>query len=790
MEKRKALVMLFVIASCYLIFSLAPVAAYQVGDFFSQVEGKHVMLSIEPALKIIDDIRPMECGSTGAVTFRAYVDNVGEFGITGSEALIEDVYTGTYYNVTDALTCTPKTRLISNQEITCSLSVKTLLAKLPKCPLDSVENRLYVSFDISHSNMKSKVTDSRSIAAVGAGVEPAMEVDFAISQPPYPIPLINCNTGSEIDVPVVIHHAEKLFGGVQWSFAANGTSSNAIECSKLLSRTGEGREDIYLCMLTVSSTLFTKCEEGIETTVAVYAKSGDYNLTGEFTTTLTSQDLDLRIKISDLETVECQIVSEDGLCIPRDPQRNVTVTITGNVPERLKVFESRYKIDSANTTTLLCNKLSSSRYQCMTFITLDNLPVPSNKSSTTTKTREITVYFDVKYLNYYTSISAKTDFEMEGTALDELIDTINLLKKDESTLSAIKNITDWYMEKAYIPINTLEQCCTSKDFAKNLKEKKYGKILLDFAKAYFVGNAETGWGAALNIITQNGPGIVSCVAEKGMKDVQNQIDNLKNFEGGTVTSEIKIPSVSEMFEDYIAECTAKNFWDRIKASKWVALCLLIRAVLDAAAGGLGETLCNIWNNPVFSAIRQLINMLLLIASVLLLYNGVNEALKNMALSAERINLQLAASNAMTEYANKLQNTMETLATSISINSALQNITSPVYDTVKLLFVSDRSGVLSNGDSICSKDQIAIDYDFEKLNQTQDFKSELFIHSSSRSKTLHFDALKGTYGPYDVDALLGADPATSPSELYTFTLSYESKTLDYELNYVNKPCSSS
>lgn len=791
METRQALVLVFVLFSCYLIISLTPASAYVMGDVFSQADEKVARLSIDPVLKIIDEIKPVECESQGTTGFRAYVENVGEFDITSMEALVEDATSGTYYNVTNAVSCGPRANLISNQEIACTLNVKTLLAKLPTCPLESIGNRLYISFEIAQAQSSNKVTDSKAISIIGAGIEPEMAIDFYVSRPPYPVPVINCNVGSEIDVPVVISHAEKLFGSIDWSFRANGTSSNMIECSKLHStEDDEGRKDIYICMLTVSSVMYPKCEEGAETNVGIFARAGGFNLTGSFATTLTAQDLNLDLRISDIPSVDCQIIGQDGRCVPADPQKNVTVTITGNVPERLKVFESRYKLGNGNVSTLICKKLSSTRYQCMTFITLDDLPVPTTLENVTTKERAMTIYFDVKYLNYYTSISATKKFEMRGTALVELINTLALLEQDKDFFNDLQDVSKW-LTKAYSTLETLNMCCYLANMLTQLVEGNVGEAMKLFAKAYLWGDAKNGFSAVLNVLIKYGPGILSCIAKKSIKEIDAEIKNLQDFENGTITQEMDVPTFGGEILDHFPECTGESFWAQIKASKWGWFCAVIMTILTIipATSAAAVSICLFMKESGLSTLTKALNIMLSIVSAILLYLSLTFFIKDIALSRERMNLQLAASNMMSEYAEKLQATMQSLATSLSLNSAFVNITSPSYGTTKLLFISDRVGVLNNGDAICTKDMIIIDYDLEKLNQTENFKPELYISSSSHSKTLHFEELKGTKGPYDTDALLGTNPSTDPSELYTFRLTYAGKSLDYQLNYMNQPCGS-
>jgi hypothetical protein len=229
-------------------------------------------------------------------------------------------------------------------------------------------------------------------------------------------------------------------------------------------------------------------------------------------------------------------------------------------------------------------------------------------------------------------------------------------------------------------------------------------------------------------------------------------------------------------------CRAQNFWDQVKGSWAGWLCAAVLWVT-----GIGEAICPILASPAASLIFTAINLLLMVISLLLLLNTYNEAFKNMALVRERINLQMKVEPIMTDYIEAFQNTMEALATGIATNAAILSLTYPVYDTIKLLFISDRLGVLDNEGEICVWDSITIDYNFEKLNQTEGFISKLSITPNNIGGPLIFDDLEGTWGPHFTDTLLGTDPNVDPSEMYTFTLSYQNKKLDYELYYVNHTC---
>ena len=823
MDPKQAFVLLSVFLSCYLIFSLSFVFAYQV----SELQSTRVKFIIEPVLKIIDDLRPINCESSGYITFHAYVENVPEFDIKGSEAFVEDLSEGEYHNVTSSLSCFPKRGLISNQEITCTLKVNELLSRIPSCPFGKTENRLYLTLEISYGDRSVKVTDERSFVLTEPGTEPDLEIDFYVSIPPYDTPEINCRTGSEIEIPVVIKHAEILYGDITWYFSVNGTGygGNLIECEKILTDEGEGREDIYLCRLVISNTAFTECEEGSEVWVETRARTRDHDISGNFSTTLVSQDLNLGIRVHEIEKLECQIIDENGMCVPNEPQQNVTVRITGNVPQRLKVFETRYKLGDANITTTYCRKIRYNKYECMAFITIDNLQMPPSKDEKTNGSRDLTVFFDVKYLNYYMNISDSITVEMEGVILDELVNTMEVLEKEKEDLARIGNWTRW-INNMQRTVFWVRSCCgITKSLEDDMKE---GGRLKERIENYFKDKIDSfidpiesvlEWiknpnlkinimktiKGVIKVIGDYGPGFMGCIVQASQKQIGKEQKRLVDFEEGQVTEELGMPSsfwslLVDSVKNNFPECAAKSIWQRMVAGVaiWV-ICLAIvygiSAVIPAFAK-LYDFVCKIINFEIpiigmdMSQVLQLaLDMGMMVLSVNQGWISAIKTQKSIALARERINLQVRTQNIMGDYAEVLANTMETALTGSLYANTLIDLTGRQLDTIKLIFISDRTEVLDNGDEICTNDRITIDYNFEKLNQTEDFISRLTINPSRRGPLI-FDDLKGTYGPYPTDTLLGTNPGPpdfDPSETYTFTLSYQGKTLDYELYYVNHTC---
>ncbi len=789
MGPKQAFILLLSFFSCYLIFSLSFVFAYQIGE----LQNTGVKFIVEPVLRIVDELEPINCESSGYLTFHAYVENVPEFDIKGSEAFVEDLSMGETHNVTSALSCFPKSNLISNKEITCTLKLNELLSRLPTCPFEKTENRFYMALEISYGGRDVKISDEKGFVLTGQGTEPGLEINFHVSHPSYEVPEINCKTGSEIDVPVVIYNAETLFGDITWSFSVNETSygGNMIECDKILTREGEGREDIYLCTLVISSMAFTQCEEGSGVWVWIRARTQDYDISGNFSTFLLSEELNLGLRVYEIEKLECQIINENGTCVPKEPQQNVTVKITGNVPARLKVFETRYNLGDQDITTTHCRKITHEKYECMAFITIDQLELPASKTERTTKSRDLTVFFDVKYLNYYTNISDSIEVEMEGVILDELLNTMNVLEEEKWFFEAMKDISK-LLNVVYRIVDTLSKCCLLTEMVFQLTTGNVKEALNMFAQTYLWGPAKGWFAKALNALIGNGPALLGCIADKAIEGLEEEIKNLEKFEDGGITSPMEMPSLLSVFTQYYPECRAQNFWDQIKSSWMGWACAAVMFILIVATGGTAANICVFMQEAGINYILLAINLLLAAISVLLLLNTYNENLKAMALARERINLQVVATNTMTDYTETLSNTMETLAISLAANIAFLNLTYPQYDMVKLIFTSDRLGVLGNEDEICTNDMITIEYNFEKLNQTEGFVSKLSITPNNLGGSLLFGDLGGTYGPVDTDTLLGTNPTAippDPSEMYTFTLSYEkdTKKLDYNLYYVNQTC---
>lgn len=811
MDSKQAALMASVFLSCYLVLSLVPVYAYSMGEILP--ETTRAGLVTGPLLEIVAPPGPIDCGSEGVAGLRAYVKNVPKFDIEKAEAWILEKGKGTEYDISSAFSCTPDENVLANQEILCMIDVREMLSELPECPLEKSEETLSLSLGISYLGTDKTVSGETGIVITEAGVVPDMEVDFDVSYPSYPVPRLNCLTGSEVDVPVVIRHAEALPGEITWSFSLNGTSmgSSMIECEKAADFEGEGREDVYECEITVPKNAYAECREGSGVLVEVFATSGSREMSGNFTTVTVSEELDLGLSVSGLDTLNCQIINQSGLCVPLRPQQNVTVSITGNVPSNLKVFESRYRLGEGGITTLYCRKTGSAEYECSTFITMDTLPFPGTDGGTTSKSRDMTVYFDVKYLDHYTNVSDTIEVEMEGFLIQELVNTLKVMEMDREIFGWLKNVTESSLfTEAWDIGNRLRKCCDRGgiigSFAKEAAEEGikeafeglFNRLVREYvwdSGAAVVSNIMRIINALYSVVVGNGPKIIGCIAEKSMEDIDEEMEKLQDYEDGRTIgpSELELPEDTwEMIEDHYLECRLDVKWPEFTWKDILTwLCTLLVAIATASSVGAVGSVCS-----TFSTVWSNIDNVIASLTILVLAEELNVELKDMALAREKIKLEQKIAQIMADYSAYFAGMMESLVSGMITNAGLNNMTSTDYDEVKLIFLSNRLGVLGSGDEICVDDEITIEYNFEKLAQSEDFSSSLHISSPTNSKTLYFDDVKGTYPPRPpilTQELLGADTSINdgdgvdPSETYTFTLYYESSRYDFGLYYVNHPC---
>jgi len=823
MLKRQILTILIPI-TCYLIFSIPFVYSYSLGE--SLGPGKRIRMSIfEPRLKIIDDLRPINCESTGYLNFRIMVENLPpNSNITGIEAYVKDLsYAERTYDVSSSILCSPTTNLISNEEISCRLNIQELLYRIPTCPMDRMDNVLDIHLDIQTETGPKRLSDSKRIVITHAGIQPNLVIDFQATYPPHPKPNINCLTGSIVDVPVVLEHTEVFYGKTEWLLSINNSQefSELIECE--LANEGyfrpEGKSDIYMCVLTIPSTFFPGCGGG-SISLEIIARNGDYRVSDTLETTTFSQPLNLGLSLGNIQTIECKIINQDGLCVPQNPQQNISVAITGNVPKYIEAFDFSYQLGDENETDTYCRRIRYNTYECMVFITKDTLPFPQG-SGTSRDSRDLNLSMQIRHINYYQTLSETIKVEMEGRAIHDFLSAKKSLEEKKKQLESANTWRDRF-EKAAYWVDFANLCCKLVVLEKQLNDIKwlnqmsqmYGRTLPGVLGSMFNGIAEgTGnflkivgkvgdelfialkivQSEVISILINSGPGMIGCIGEAAMKAVDIEIENIENFESGSINSELNVPVNVLDYLKSLVGCFGENLWDNI-SSRWKAyLCMFGTFLINTICSGCITKVCNVITK-IAGPLKLLVTLALLVANAVIMNISITIATEAIAVAREEINIQVRSQNILADYMEYMKNTLLAIAMS-RINSQAYGFLKPelTADQVSLFFISGRTGLLDYDDDICRGDTLTIMYNFEKLNQTEDFVSQLAITNSARpfSRTLAFTDLGGEYGPYSIDGIFRTTPTNNPSSHYTFILSYTiegvTQQIDYRLYYINQTC---
>ncbi len=686
------------------------------------------------------------------------------------------------------------------------------------------DNRFELSFEVETDTGSYRVSDFKPFVLTEPGIQPGMRIDFYAVYPPQPVPKINCLTGSIADVPVVLEHTEVFPGETQWSLRINNSAeySVLIECE--LTMEGdfrpEGKNDIYMCVLTIPSLFFPDCGRG-SIPLEIIARNGGYRVSNTFETNVFSQKLNLGLSIEDIDTLECNIINEEGTCIPVNPSQNISVRITGNVPKYIKAFDFSYSLGDGNETDTYCKRMRYDSYECMVFITKDELPMPSG-SGTTTGFRDLNFSMQIKHINYYKTLSGTTKVTMRGKLIHDFVDAKKAL---EDSKKSLENARTWKerFEKAAQWVDFFNRCCSLVNLYDQLNKIEwlnkmsnlYGRTLPGIVGNIFRGIAsstgqflqtvnkfgktlflalKTIQDEVLRIFMNAGPGVIGCIGEAAIKAIEKEIANIDDFEGGRINTELDIPDNIFDYLKSFAPCLGKTFWDAIKSGWTGYACMFLAFIVDKTiAPGFVTYICT-WLTKLTGPLKYLVTVLLVVANVKILSISVTMAQQAITLGREQINLMLKGQVAVADYMENMQNTFLAMAMA-QVNARVHNLLHPdiAADQASLYFISSRTGILNYDDEVCKGDRLTIKYDFEKLNQTENFASRLNIQNFRRpfSRTLVFDSLKGEYGPYSVDSIFTTNPAYNPSSHYTFLLSYTidgvQQTVDYRLYYRNETC---
>ncbi|NIO20386.1 MAG: hypothetical protein GTN76_06505, partial [Candidatus Aenigmarchaeota archaeon] len=740
---KKQIPTVLIFAACYLIFSLPFVYAYIVGDYI-EPERKVRMSVLQPTLHIVDDLKPIDCESSDYINFRMFIDNLQSWSnITNIEAYVVDLSkTDTKYDVTPSLLCTPKTNIISNEEISCHINIEELLFRIRACPLQRIDNIFEIYLDVQTEAGMKRLSGSKTIIITEAGIQPELKIDFNAVYPPMQIPRINCLTGSIIDVPVVLDHTEVFYGKTEWSLRINESQEfrELIECELTLEGDyrQEGKSDIYMCILTIPSTFFPTCVRG-DVSVKIIARNGEHRIYDSFDTKTYSQQLNLGLYIEDLDLMECKIINENGTCIPTNPQQNITVTIVGNVPKYIEAFDFSYALGDENETDTYCRRDRYNLYECIVFITKDTLPMPSG-TGTTTESRDLNFSMQIKHINYYQTLSETTTVGMEGTAIHDFLSAKKTLEEMKKRLEDWNKVKDVLEDAAWL-IDFISLCCKIVNIERQLNDlkflqqmlEKYGRTLpgvwgqINAAVAAQLKErllkiekiGEEIWvllqflqSEIKSIIMSAGPGIIGCIGEAALKAVDIEIENIEKFESGQINQPLDTPDNILDYLKSLVSCAAENFWDNIK-SRWLGyLCAVAVFVVNIICQGCLTSVCKIITE-IAGPLKFFITLALMIVNTIIMGISINMATEAISLAREEINILTMGNNALADYMENMKNTFLAIALA-QVNDQLYKFIQPTIaaDMVRLFFISSRTGILNYDDEICRGDSLTIEYNFE------------------------------------------------------------------------------
>jgi hypothetical protein len=790
---------------------------------------------LEPRLKVTEDLEPISCGSSGYRTFEMYVENVqSEFDIVEMKAYVGG------YNITSALSCSPKENVISNEKISCRLNVNELLSDLPECPLRRIDNIFEINIKILTDTGFLSLSDSKTLILIESGIEPSLEITLES------VPEVNCKIGSEINIPVLIDHAEVFYKNIEWSFIFNSTKEyeNLIECDISLSGdyTLEGKDDVYLCKLSIPDTLFFECSPGEEISLGIKAKNRDYEIEDNISAMTYSQDLDLGLQITDFpNSVECQVINKEGLCVPKDPQRNFKIRITGQPLSNLEVFGFVYTLANEETNTL-CEReetLGEQSYSCLLF--LPSLTLQETDAGIFEGSEEFNFSLNTRYLNYYTPLSSSKTLTFKGSVSNEIVDRKRALESLKKEMETLRRYYEWAMEVLGF-FKMLVCCCGLAEFVEvvggtvaaetietTIEEGLMEGFKVLYESLWVVIKENVASEAAKEVLASSaGISAVECFLKAHEKLVDDVIEKLEEFEEEDVSEfDLEIECMEGGFPNYIfcimtkpwwwscvASTTAKKILDSITCGLWGC----IKDCFLSAFGSLGLAICiatgqcsaeeclkcSTYINSCAAIILVIIyygaeeiskycnyvktalNVISMVIGFLFMWISFSNTQHYIEVALEQMDLQTKAAKdfaiVMEDHIESQMDFITNISTTTNLFQAFQSAFE--FPTVSLFFNSTRTGkMLEYNETVCKDDGIIIEYEFNRLNATGDFDlgGSLKIIGG---RTLYLTGLNGTIGPHKAVDLFD-DPDSSGE--YDFMLSYPYGSVTYKLYYYNQTC---
>lgn len=838
--------------SSYLILSLPFISAMAIGDAMEDPSGEGSKIAFgefDPSLTIIDDIPPVECGDSGTIRFRMYFENVPEnVRIRDIDAHLSNTGTGERYSIGPAVTCSYGSAIVSNQMITCTIDKGKMEMSLPQCPLRYVGNIFELKVTYEDQSDVRTLSATKGMIITEKGLSPSMRIywDVFSGEQRLKESRVNCETGSIIRVPLLIDHAEVLQGNMHWSFTLQGKEygPGSIDCELAYPGTlaSEGRSDIYTCDLMIPSSLIPDCIPNTQADVGIRLINGEFDMTGETQVTLYEEPLVMGMQITEYPSnAECQIITYEGACIPRDPQRTVRLRITGNIPERVKVFDFRYSLDGGDPSATICERTSgdSHVYECPIFlpvVSLEGPEDPDDPEMVFTGSQKLNLSVNTQFLNHYNMFHDSKTIHYKGEIYDDTVDRMKAIGKHKGIIKWIMNNYKEIMLSIRV-LKNLVCCCSLSDFIgtvggavadvtiEKIVEEGLAEGAVVFAESlWIVIESEMTTTVLISIFADLGIEGVECYLEAQMDVLDDAMETLEDFEGDDFTlKEIsdkpcregstidKVKCWLDIFGCAL-ENTAKKVLDSLTCGVWGCFsdCAKGLGTLCFATGKCSVGRCWECLGSILGCIALITTLVLTgtasaagkICSYVLMGLNVSSVLigfiflwvstsdtqdyfdLSMAQMEKRMEVQGDFQVSMQDHVESQQGFFEGIANRTRIFSLFgSGFRMP---TASVFFRSASSGsLLKYNETVYSGESFYIDYDVKRMNLSHVDVGELTITRPDGSPpSLVLPDVNGTIGPYDPDNVFTVSPGYHPSGEYDFVMDYTYGFASYRLNYEN------
>lgn len=568
----------FVIAVTVLMLLMPASFAMQMSDYlgFERDERKISFAPIETQIKILDSEKfgPLMC-SDNKEKFSIIIENPTseKFDIETIESTV--IINGVPRNAAEFVSCSPKEDLVGNEQIDCYFDTASFADEFADpCPPAEPGIQFIMSVTIaterSTKRLSPLIVDT---ALVDSDIRAEMEISGAM----YDVPEVNCVLGSDIEMLVTVNHAEAIKGDIDWTYTINETDKeySTIECSLVSEGVlgSEGRSDLYSCTMTIPGIAFTDCNEGVIFPVNMTAQIDGEKSEGGFYALTIKEELELRLNVlSTGGDSKCQIVSVEGNkgdCVPKSPQREMLVSVSGNRVDQVETFNYRYSIDGGNATKTTCEKTGSNEnrltFSCNLFLPRRIVTESPDEPGTYGGSSDINVSFDTRYMNIYETISSDTRVSYSGDYKDDSVEIVAKMEKLRDEIKKWENVTKFL--KKVLEKYELVKCCCS--LGVDLKDayKSKDKDFFDFLKVIIgkdlswvanpVESAEEKLDDAINWLTEGnvfvklvqtsefmlenilkyGPAVSSCYLSAMKTGYERNLNSFDDFEEGNTPDE-------------------------------------------------------------------------------------------------------------------------------------------------------------------------------------------------------------------------------------------------------------